>query len=138
MARRYLLIEFDDEATANTLRGRIDEATRKGKKYRVVGLFAKPGPDFCRCGEDLPYDPHVYERGRKYIASKVGRRLGWRVCLECKKPLAQVGALKNMLEPEDIIDPDVHIGRPYKGVRYNLMFHFLSIGAPTRAVPSKK
>lgn len=136
MARRYLLIEFDDEASANTLRARIDEATKRGKKYRVVGLFAKPGPDFCRCGEELPYDVHTFERGRKYIESRVGKRLGWRVCLECRKPLPQANFLRNLVKPNEIIDPDTHEAK-YKGRVNTLMFYFLGISAPTRVVPKK-
>lgn len=133
MAGRFLLIEFDSEETANSLRAKIEDASRRGKGYRVVGLFARPGPNFCRCGEDLPYSVHEYERGRKYIQSKVGQRLGWRVCLECRKPLPVMSFLRNLIKPDEIINPTTHEGK-YKGRKYNLMFHFIGIGAPTRAV----
>lgn len=98
MARRFLLIEFDDAAQADTLRAQIDNATRSGKKYRVVGLFARPGNQFCQCkvwtskrGHDSP--------------TKRGARFGWWVCVTCKKPVPAMAGLKNLVEPSEIIDP---------------------------------
>lgn len=100
MAGRYLLIEFDDEAAATLLRERIDNATRNGKRYRVVGLFARPS-NFCRCGT------WTTDRGR-VATTKRGRRLGWTVCTVCKKPAPLMSFLRNLIRPEDIISPTKH------------------------------
>lgn len=100
MASRYLLIEFDDEASANRLRAQIDNASRAGKKFRVVGLFAKPQAPYCSC----PPDTHITT---KTHASRLkrGKRLGWWMCTECKRPAQNNSALINLMKPRDIIDP---------------------------------
>jgi hypothetical protein len=99
MAGRYLLIEFDDEASAERLRAQINQATRNGKGFRVVGLFARPGPTFCRCGnwENI--------KGRPYTPQKRGARFGWQVCLVCRKPVPVMSFLVNLVKPVDIIKP---------------------------------
>lgn len=98
MAGRYLLIECDDEAQATSLRAQIDNASRKGKGFRVVGLFARPGPVFCRCGkwQTTRATTSTLKRGKKY---------GWMVCTECKKPAPSMGFLFNLIRPVDIINP---------------------------------
>lgn len=124
MAGRYLLIEFDDEASAERLRAQINQATRAGKKFRVVGLFSRPGPNFCGCGT------WTTERGRP-STTKVGKKFGWQVCTVCKKPAPVMSFLRNMLKPVDIIDPPVYsIGMPGRPAQ-DLQFHFYGIGAPT-------
>lgn len=97
MGARYLLIEFDDEAPANRLREQIDAATRKGKKYRVVGLFARP-KSFCRCG--------TWETERNAKSTlKRGAKFGWSVCTVCKKPAPTMGFLRNLISNQEILDP---------------------------------
>lgn len=98
MAGRYLLIEFDDAAQADTLRAQIDNATRKGKKFRVVGMFSRPGPKFCRCGT------WTTERG-KIATTKRGAKFGWMVCTVCKLPAPVMSHLRNLVRPHDIIEP---------------------------------
>lgn len=120
MASRYLLIEFDEEDAANSLRAKIDAATKAGKKFRVVGLFAKPGPTFCRCGS--AWTSTKSEKAR----TKIGKRLGWVVCLECKKPIPAISFLKNLIKPSDIIDPSL---TEVKGEPMG--FYFYGISAPT-------
>jgi len=105
MAGRYLLIEFDDEAAAERLRAQINQATQAGKRFRVVGFFSRPGPDFCKCGT------WVTERGQP-ATTKIGRKFGWVVCTVCKKPAPVMSFLRNLLKPVDIIDPPLYsIGR---------------------------
>lgn len=127
MAGRYLLIEFDEEQSASSLRAQIDAATKKGRKYRVVGMYSRPGPDFCRCGT------WTTDRG-KVATTKTGRKFGWVVCTVCKKPAPIISFLRNIIKPEEIIDPYTH--ESLDG-RHTLMFNFMGIGAPTRAVPRK-
>ena len=108
MAGRYLLIEFDDEASASSLRAKIDNATKAGKKFRVVGLFARPGAS-CSCGA-LPGD-----RAKDKV--KRGGRLGWWVCTTCKKPRLGDHQLHNLIPLQGVIEPMI-----FKGVDalYNL------------------
>lgn len=98
MAGRYLLIEFDDATQADTLRAQIDNATRKGKRFRVIGMFARPGPKFCKC------ETWVTERG-KVSTLKSGAKFGWMVCTTCRLPAPVMGYLRNLIRPHDIIDP---------------------------------
>lgn len=97
MASRYLLIEFDDEASANKLRAQIDNATRAGKRFRVVGLFAKP-TSYCACDPQQQITTKTHESSLKR-----GHRLGWWMCQVCNRPAQNNGALKNLLKPRDII-----------------------------------
>lgn len=98
MASRYLLIEFDDEASANKLRAQIDNASRAGKRFRVVGLFAKPQAPFCAC----PPDRQITTKTHTSILKR-GRKLGWWMCTECKRPAQNNSALINLMKPKDII-----------------------------------
>lgn len=99
MASRYLLIEFDDAAQALALKERIDAGTRAGKRFRVVGLFAKP-TNYCECGVEN------WTTTRNRVATvRFGRKLGWHVCTTCKRPIPSESGLRNLIEPSDIIDP---------------------------------
>lgn len=97
MASRYLLIEFDDADGAEKLKERINEASRAGKAYRVVGLFAKP-TNYCQCDPNTKIttkvSPSVLKRGKKF---------GWWVCTQCKRPDSSISGLRNLLNPHDII-----------------------------------
>ncbi|AVR56929.1 hypothetical protein PBI_TRISCUIT_56 [Microbacterium phage Triscuit] len=99
MPSRYLLIEFDDEASAERLRAQIDNATLNGKRFRVVGLFAKPRAPFCSCPPQNQITTKTQES-----TLKRGKRLGWWMCTECKRPAQNNSALVNLLKPSDIID----------------------------------
>lgn len=121
MAGRFLLIEFDDEASANALRAQIDNATRKGKRFRVIGLYSRPGPTFCRCGK------WINSKTQKSTLKR-GQKFGWEVCTVCKKPAPIMSFLKNLLKPEEIIDP------PLTEVdNRSLMFYNYGLSLPTRA-----
>ena len=124
MAGRYLLIEFDDETQASRLREQIDNASLAGKSFRVVGLFVKPGPKFCRCGT------WISGRGTK-ATTKYGRKFGWMVCTTCKRPAPIISFLRNLVQPEEIIKPNTHQSLDDK---MNLQFYPMGLSAPTRKV----
>lgn len=79
---RYLLIEVDDNASAERLRAQIDNAD---KPIRVVGMFSK-ATQLCECTV----------RSNKSVR---GAKFGWRLCPECRKPkTAGSQVLYNMLD----------------------------------------
>lgn len=102
MAGRYLLIEFDDDTAASLLREQINRAAKAGKKFRVVGLFARPGKT-CGCA----YIPG--ERSADRVAR--GAKLGWWVCSTCKRPRHGNHQLKNLITPPEVVEP-----RTFEGV----------------------
>lgn len=107
MGSRYLLIEFDDDAASDTLRAQIDKATRSGKKFRVVGLFAKPR-NLCECSK---YQLQDYRAAERVVR---GARFGWWLCRRCKKARMGDHQLENLMTPADIIDaPELHGVDPY-------------------------
>ena len=117
MAARYLIIEFDDEASANALRARIDNATRNGKKFRVVGLFAK-ATNYCKC------DPKTQVTTKTHTAPlKRGKKFGWWVCLVCRRPVSAMAGLVNLIKPRDIIDPPT-----FEVTNFTAMHHITSLG----------
>lgn len=82
---RYLLVEFDDNDSANRMRAQIDNAEANGKSFRVVGMFSKPGV-LCNC--EIKSDRSVR-----------GAKLGWWVCPECHRPKSgSPQTLSNMLD----------------------------------------
>lgn len=85
---KYLLIEFDDDAQADALRAQIDAATAKGKKFRVVGLFARPRR-WCSC-----YVVKTNMRDRLVR----GKKFGWWTCVECKRPRLGDHQPNNLIE----------------------------------------
>lgn len=126
MASRYLLIEFDDEKSAMALKDRIDTATRAGRSYRVVGLFAKPQAPYCECNKELTTQTQT-------STLKRGQKLGWMVCTQCKRPAPVISHLKNLLSAADIIKP-----KHFRRGAYDLMFYFWGISAPTQAVTKEQ
>lgn len=116
MAGRILVIEFDDAAQADALRARIDKATQSGKRYRTIGLFSRPRGPYCSCGAN-----HVSERG-KPAKSKWSRKYGFRICTNCNKYLPELYGLKNLIAPEEIIEPPEHEwkyrGQTIRGIFY--------------------
>ena len=98
MASRYLLIEFEDEASALKLKSQIENATRAGKRFRVVGLFAKPQAPYCAC----PPDTQVTTKTQA-SRLKRGKKFGWWVCTVCKRPAQNNASLVNLMKPRDII-----------------------------------
>lgn len=96
MASRYLLIEFDDHISAEALKAKIDAT--EGRKFRVVGFFAKP-TNYCECDSST----HT-TTSRKPSTTKRGRKFGWWVCVNCKRPTSGLHGLVNLLKPRDIIN----------------------------------
>lgn len=120
MGSRYLIIEFDDEASASRLRAQIDNATKAGKRFRVVGLFAKP-TNYCRC------DPrkHVTDKAGKSTLKR-GKKFGWWVCIECKRPTSSMAGLVNLIKPRDIIKPPKWMSRHWKGAADFEAMHYIT------------
>lgn len=124
MGARYLLIEFDDEAQASRLRAQIDNATRAGKRFRVVGLFAKP-TKYCEC------DPKKKITTKTNVSSlKRGKKYGWWVCLECRRPDSRLVGLVNLLKPRDIIKPPKWMSKNIRGgPDFETMHHIATLSA---------
>jgi hypothetical protein len=122
VAGRYLLIEFDDAASADALRAQIDNASHKGKRFRVVGLFSKP-TGYCQC------DPQNHVTTRSNTSTlKRGKKFGWWVCSVCKRPAPSLSGLRNLLKPRDIIDPPRWMSKHYqKGPDFEAMHYIPSL-----------
>lgn len=105
MGARYLLIEFDDEQQASRLRAQIDNATKSGKAFRVVGLFAK-ATKYCQCD---PLNKVTTKTNDARL--KRGKKYGWWVCLECRRPDSRMAGLVNLIKPRDIINPPKWMSR---------------------------
>lgn len=129
MPSRYLLIEFDDAESADALKQRIDATG--GKKFRVIGLFAKPTA-YCQC----PLDGQT-ETKASPAKIKRGKKFGWWVCTECRRPTSSLSGLVNLLKPRDIIDsptweaPDTNRGIT-KWTHYIPSLSGLALGEPGR------
>jgi hypothetical protein len=89
---KYILIEFDDDATADALCAQINTATAKGKKFRLVGIFAKPPKARCTCG---PLNTERIKRGK----IRRHKKLGFFYCTDCKKVRSGPQGPKNQLDP---------------------------------------
>lgn len=100
MAGRYLLIEFDDATQADALRAQINAATKKGKRFRVVGLYARPGKT-CTCANTLKEARELRSKTAKAI---IGKAFGWWICPQCRRPRSGSQNPKNLLKPHEIID----------------------------------
>lgn len=73
---RYVLVEFDDDTTANEFIKRIYKAS-KTKRFRILGVFKKP-TEYCKCG---PIASTQYT-----TALARGPKSGWFIHLECGLP----------------------------------------------------
>lgn len=71
---RYLLLEFDDNDSADRMRAQIDNAEANGKAFRVIGVWGKPAR-LCDCAV-------------RSESSLKGSRWGWWVCPVCRRPKA--------------------------------------------------
>lgn len=97
---RYLLIEFDENDHADALRAQINAATEKGRPFRVVGLFARPGKN-CRCASTRA---QFMERLKTHRAER-GIRFGWWTCPGCNKPRFGGHILNNLMKMDEVIEP---------------------------------
>jgi len=83
---RYILVEVDDNATADRLRAQIDKVG-EAKGMRIVGLFSKAST-LCECSI----------RSERSVR---GAKLGWWVCPQCRRPKNNSGQnLWNMLDDD--------------------------------------
>jgi hypothetical protein len=90
---RFLLIEFENDAQAEMLRAKIDAETRKGKPFRVAGLFARPRK-FCNCPKPVGYHKNQVTRGVKF---------GWNVCTICRRVVAGSHRANNLLTAQELM-----------------------------------
>jgi hypothetical protein len=94
---KYLLIEFDDDATADTLRAKIDTASAKGKRYRVIGEYKKPPKNRCTC--------EVFQGSQTRAPDDMRRRRhrvwGFWYCARCKKVAPGPQQPTNLLGPPE-------------------------------------
>ncbi len=88
---RYLLIEFDDNTSADRLRAQIDAASAAGKGMRVAGLFGVPTV-WCECPKLGGYHNHEVVRGGK---------MGWWVHRACRKARVGTHQLENLIKPKE-------------------------------------
>jgi hypothetical protein len=89
---RYILIEVDNNATAERLRAQIDNAG-EAKGMRVVGMFAKTSK-LCSCPKQVE---SLYTRDKKVDVR--GAKFGWWLCCDCHLPKNGAGqTLRNLLD----------------------------------------
>ena len=138
---RYLVIEFESNESAERLMQRIDDARAQGALYRVVGLFVKPR-NLCHCGTGpaelgglnyrKPSTKHGMGGGIVY-----GKKYGWWVCTECKRPRRGGHQLINQLSGEQIYEAPGE--DPIEMVVTNLSIYGAKRGQyPRRALESLK
>ena len=117
---RFLLIEFDEKDSALKLKKQIDQATKKGRPFRVVGYFVQADGPYCQC----PVSEWTHDRARKYAPSKWIKKYGWRKCLNCNLYRDQPGYLPNLLKAAKVLRPrKLSMNSPEK----NLMSYIMSI-----------
>lgn len=100
---RYLLIEFAEDDAADKMRAMVDEQTRKGKRFRVAGIFARP-KGLCECPTPQGYKKNLVA---------VGKRFGWNVCVACKRAKKGSHAARNLLTMGELMRMS---GDPIAGV----------------------
>lgn len=84
---RYVLVEFDDDATANEFIKRMHRAS-KTKAFRLKGVFKKPTV-FCTCGPIA---------STQYTTALVrGPKTGWMIHVECGLPRRTGQVPRNIL-----------------------------------------
>lgn len=132
MGSRYLLIEFDSEEQALNLKEKIDASSRAGRPFRVVGLFAKP-TKYCECGVG-----NWTTTKARVSPTKRGRKFGWEVCTNCRRPTHATSGLVNLVKPRDIINPPTWSMADMAGRMTQWMHHIpalsgLALGEPGKA-----
>ena len=101
---RLVLVEFEDDATADAYRAKIDTASRNGRHYRVIGFFAKPR-SWCKC----------YRSTETFKTWNIqqGAKFGWWVCPDCHKAVVHNQQLANLMSRDDIIDQPAPLGNAF-------------------------
>lgn len=90
---RYLVIEFLDNEQADAFVQKIDEQTKAGKRYRVVGMFSPPRIFGCQCPISSGTGSAFYRNEK----AERGDKFGWWLCGTCKKPRPGGHQLNNLL-----------------------------------------
>ena len=88
---RYVVVEFDDDNTAEAFKAKIDNATDAGKNYRVAGIFFRP-TRWCECPTS-----EGYVKGQVALGAKYGL---WN-CVVCRRPRRGTHQPHNLLELKD-------------------------------------
>ena len=105
---RYLVIELEDNDSADKLREKIDNARAQGALYRVVGLFVQPRR-VCTCatgpaqlgGMNFRKPSSKHGVGGGVVR---GGKFGWWVCTACKRPRCGSHQLVNQLKGEELYE----------------------------------
>lgn len=84
---RYVLVEFDDDRTADAFKDKIDKATDAGKNYRVAGIYFRP-TRWCECPVSEGYAKNQIALGSKY---------GLWNCVVCRRPRKGTHEPRNLL-----------------------------------------
>jgi hypothetical protein len=119
---RYIVIEVSSNAVAEKLLERLNDQTKKGSLYRVVGLFVKPGRT-CECvnWRTANYRENREKHGWSGGVER-GEKFGWWVCTNCKKPRKAGHNLVNQLKMSecyselDPLDPNWEFGVTNLGI----------------------
>lgn len=121
MMGRYVLLEFDDDATAETLCARINAATASGKPYKVIGIFQRPPTKRCECVQPEADASHRRTWVRRHL------RTGFWYCTNCRRVKKGWQGPRNFLDT----DPD-YFG---KGWRKEASLALDQQGRPIRNFP---
>lgn len=100
---KWLLVEFDNDESADALCAQINAATAKGKAFRVLGIFNKPPKKRCECG-------HGVESRRRPV--KRHRKTGFWYCTNCKRVMPGAQSPRNELD-----DPNLPVNHWSRGFR---------------------
>lgn len=99
---RYIVIEVSDNKVAESLLERVNQQTKRGALFRVVGVFVKPGRT-CSCVNR--YHANYREDGAKHGWSggvERGEKFGWWVCTNCHKPRKAGHQLNNQMSMNEM------------------------------------
>jgi len=107
---QYILIEFDEDASAERLCAQINAATAKGKAFRIAGIFQKPPRKRCECiGVDIN---SISGRGRNDKIIKRHGKTGFWYCTKCKRVRKGWQSPRNQIDQPGLPVDAVHKGLP--------------------------
>ena len=118
---RYILIEFDDDATADALCARINAATEHGKGYRLRGIFQKPPVKRCECPVVKTSRTSTHRRHKK---------TGFTFCTKCRRVIPGWQSPRNWMD-----DPDLPTDFWRRGLSKEATIHLGSSGEPVKNFP---
>lgn len=121
---RYILIEFDNDDSAERLCAQINTATEAGKPFRIAGIFQRPPAKRCECGS-----LRVPTQSRSRLDNGVRRhkKTGFYYCTRCKR------VLKGWQSPRNFLDnPDLPADFFSKGMEKEASLHLTQDGKPVK------